>query len=130
MIDNLLEINDLVIQNKLTKDILLESVSFGVEKKKITGIVGESGSGKSITALSLLKLLPHQLIVKDGSALFKEGNAEKDLFALSSARIKSMRGKDISMIFQEPMTSLNPSMRCGSQVMESLLFHQNIPLKE
>ena len=126
MRDNILEIKNLVIRNKSSKEILLDSVGFDVERKKITGVVGESGSGKSITALSLLKLLPNQLLPEAGSALYNNGEGIKDLFTLSAVEHSRLRGKEISMIFQEPMTSLNPSMRCGRQVMESILFHQDI----
>ncbi len=130
MTNNLLDIKDLVIQNKLSGELLLESVSFNVKRKKITGIVGESGSGKSITALSLLKLLPRQLSIQKGTALYQTGQKDTDLFSLTETDINKIRGKEISMIFQEPMTSLNPSMSCGKQVLESILFHQDIPIKD
>ena len=130
MTNNLLDIKDLVIQNKLTGELLLESVSFNVKRKKITGIVGESGSGKSITALSLLKLLPRQLSLQKGKALFEKEQGNIDLFSLTEAEMNKIRGKEISMIFQEPMTSLNPSMTCGRQVLESIIFHQDISIKK
>lgn len=129
MTGNLLEIKDLTIQNNPTGELLLESVSFSVKRKKITGIVGESGSGKSITALSILKLLPQQLLQKNGTAFYDRGLEDVDLYSLPAAEMNKIRGKDISMIFQEPMTSLNPSMTCGRQVLESILYHQNISLK-
>ncbi len=129
MANNILEIKDLVIQNKYTGNILLDSVSFEAGRRQITGIVGESGSGKSITALSLLGLLPHGLMRAEGKAIFQSKN-ETDLLDLNEKGRNRIRGKEISMIFQEPMTSLNPSMTCGKQVEESVLFHEKISGKE
>ncbi|MDG1261836.1 MAG: ABC transporter ATP-binding protein [Flavobacteriales bacterium] len=98
----------------------LENVSFQVRKGKVMGIVGESGSGKTVSSLACMGLLPQHISkVVNGSALFQG----KDLLADDFDWAKSTRGRSISMVFQEPMTSLNPSMRCGMQVAEVIATH-------
>jgi len=93
-------------------------------------IVGESGSGKSVTALSILKLLNKQTIVQ-GKMLFRsKANTETDLLNADPRLLRSLRGNRISMIFQEPMTSLNPVMSCGKQILESINTHQSISAAE
>ncbi len=112
---------------------LVRNISFSLEQGKVLGIVGESGSGKSLTALSLLQLLPENIKVSSGKILFYSSGQEIDLTSGESINIRQYRGKSISMIFQEPMTSLNPSMTCGKQVEEAILAHNKIksrPLKE
>jgi peptide/nickel transport system ATP-binding protein len=121
--DQLLRINDLQLVNEKSKELILDHISFSVEKQKITGIVGESGSGKSMTALSLLRLLPNALKIASGEAVFHFEGADTDLFKIRESQISKIRGKEITMIFQEPMTSLNPTMRCGLQIAESLRYH-------
>jgi len=104
----------------------VQNISFTVHSGQILAIVGESGSGKSVTALSLLQLLPRQALVK-GELLFASGNQQRvDLLKTSGRQMNTIRGKDIAMIFQEPMTSLNPVITCGKQVMESIQLHQHI----
>jgi peptide/nickel transport system ATP-binding protein len=108
----------------------VQNVSFTVHSGEILAIVGESGSGKSVTALSLLQLLPQQALVK-GELLFTPENHEPvDLLKTSGRQMNSIRGKDIAMIFQEPMTSLNPVITCGRQVMESLQLHKHLSSRE
>jgi peptide/nickel transport system ATP-binding protein len=97
--------------------------SFTIEKGEMVAIVGESGSGKSATALSLMKLLPATASVK-GEMLFSINNYPIDILQLSDKEINKIRGKDIAMIFQEPMTSLNPVFTCGNQVMEAIQLHE------
>lgn len=107
----------------------VKNISFSIYPGEIVAIVGESGSGKSVTALSLLQLLPQQANIK-GELLFS--NKEKttvDLLKISPTEINAIRGKDVAMIFQEPMTSLNPVFTCGYQVMEAIQLHQKISLK-
>lgn len=130
MPENLLEIQNLSIGIKKGNAWLTDDVSFSIAKNKITGLAGESGSGKSLTALSLMGLLPSALFVSSGKALFHSGNSPRDLYSLSANEIRSFRGKRISMIFQEPMTSLNPSMRCGKQVAEAFLAHHKLPARK
>ncbi len=102
------------------------NISFQVPAGKITAIVGESGSGKSITSLSIMQLLPKQAIVR-GNIFFSPAEGKSiDLLTLSERQTNGFRGKDISMIFQEPMTSLNPVFTCGFQVMEAIQLHQQV----
>ncbi|MEZ7172769.1 ABC transporter ATP-binding protein [Sporosarcina sp. OR05] len=104
----------------------VDGVSFGLPKGKTLGIVGESGSGKSITALSILKLLAANGKIVGGEVNFKGEN----LLSYSDKEMRSIRGNAISMIFQEPMTSLNPVFTVGQQISESLVKHQQLGKKE
>ena len=97
-------------------------VSLSLNKGQSLGLVGESGSGKSITALSIMKLLPVQASVTSGQILYQDIDILKSNFNA----IRKLRGNRISMIFQEPMTTLNPVMRCGKQVAESIQLHQKV----
>ena len=98
---------------------LVRGISFEIGKGEIFGLVGESGSGKSMTSLALLQLLPKE-VVSYAEQLFFD---EKDLSELTKKEWQELRGNDISMIFQEPMTSLNPVLTIGTQVEECLLLH-------
>ncbi|MCR9105745.1 MAG: ABC transporter ATP-binding protein [Gammaproteobacteria bacterium] len=101
----------------------VDNVSFGVESGKITAIIGESGSGKSVACYSLLGLVPCPPgRIDSGTALF-EGT---DLLALSEHELRAIRGRDIAMVFQDPMTCLNPYMTIGKQLMEPLMYHQGV----
>jgi oligopeptide/dipeptide ABC transporter ATP-binding protein len=105
----------------------VDGVDFDVYPGEVVGLVGESGSGKSVTALSILRLIPDppgQIV--DGSILFKG----RDLLKVSWNEIRAVRGKEISMIFQEPMTSLNPVFTIGMQMMEAVLVHERVSKKE
>lgn len=104
----------------------LQQVKFQLYKNEILGIVGESGSGKSLTSLAVLGLLPSSAKITEGEILYKG----EDLSTLSTKQLRKIRGKEISMIFQEPMSSLNPSMKCGPQVTEILLEHTSLSKKE
>src|SRR6202521_4740699 len=101
----------------------VDGVSFSLERGRTLAIVGESGCGKSVTALSLMRLIadPPGRIV--GGAIRLDG---VDLIGLDEAAMRGIRGNHISMIFQEPMTSLNPVMSIGRQIGESLILHQNL----
>lgn len=105
----------------------VDGVDFAIEKGKTIGIVGESGSGKSITSLSIMRLIqePAGKIV-DGEIIFKGEN----LLNKSKKEMRFIRGNNISMIFQEPMTSLNPTLTCGEQIAESIRIHQKLNRKE
>ncbi|MGC4039193.1 MAG: ABC transporter ATP-binding protein [Chitinophagaceae bacterium] len=126
----LLDIKNLSVnfisENKATS--ALRNISFSVRKGEIVALVGESGSGKSVTALSVLRLVPTppaQYV--DGSITFSVHNGNNiDLLKTSSKEIQLLRGNKIGMIFQEPMTSLNPVLRCGDQVSESIRLHKKI----
>ena len=104
----------------------VKDISFEVATGEIIAIVGESGSGKSVTALSLLQLLPQQANIKGKMLFSKNETAPVDLLNISAKEINTIRGKDIAMIFQEPMTSLNPVFTCGYQVVETIQLHQQI----
>ena len=123
----LLDVNDLTLTfgNETNSKKVIDNVSFKLNKGETLGIVGESGSGKSITALSVLNLQPPNASVS-GDIYYYEKNKEINLLKLSDKDWLSFRGKNISMIFQEPMTSLNPTMKCGKQVSEILFLHTNL----
>lgn len=119
-----LSVRDLAISFKTEQGerILLRDASFEVKRGEVLGIVGESGSGKSITALSLMGLLPVSGRVSHGEAWF-EG---QDLFTLSPRQLDRIRGKRIAMIFQDALTSLNPVFTIGNQIVEGIRAHQDI----
>lgn len=128
----LLEIKDLAVSflQEGTGLPAVNKISFTVSRGKTTAVVGESGSGKSVTALSVLKLLPKHCSV-NGSILFSPGgNNQADLNKLSADSIRQIRGNQIAMVFQEPMTSLNPVFTCGYQVIESIQQHLGLTRKE
>jgi peptide/nickel transport system ATP-binding protein len=105
----------------------VDGVSFSVKPKQVIGIVGESGCGKSVMSLSIMGLLPKENgKILNGEILFQE----QDLAKLKDKEINKVRGKDIGMIFQEPMTSLNPVFTIGFQIQEALLNHINLTKKE
>lgn len=99
---------------------VVHNIAFDVFENEIIGIVGESGSGKSVTALSLMQLLPKGQKTQVSGTITYQG---KDLNSLTETSMQDLRGREISMIFQEPMSALNPSMRCGDQVKEIILHH-------
>ena len=106
----------------------VDGLNVEVQAGQTLGIVGESGSGKSVTSLSVMRLLPMQTArMEDGSKIYFEG---ENLIEVSDEKIRAIRGADISMIFQEPMTSLNPVYTTGNQVIEAIMLHQNTSYKE
>jgi len=104
----------------------VDGVSFSVEPGKLMGLVGESGSGKTVSVLSIMRLLPESARIVGGQILF-EG---RDLTRLSEAEMRQVRGARIAMIFQEPMTSLNPVFTIGSQIAEAIRLHQKVSRSE
>src|SRR5699024_8314516 len=105
----------------------VRDVNFSVHESETLAIVGESGSGKSVTVQSVMRLIdmpPGEF--KSGTVMM---NGE-DLIQKSEGQMEEIRGKDIGMIFQDPMTSLNPTMRIGNQIIEGLMKHQNLPKKQ
>ncbi len=125
---NILEVEGLVTRFRTEGGFLtaVKGISFELKKGETLAIVGESGSGKSVTALSLINLIPNPPgEIAEGSIRFQSpSNGWTDLAKLRSESLRRYRGKEISMIFQEPMTSLNPVFTCGFQVMEAILLHQ------
>lgn len=114
------------LSDGLEKEII-HHISFNLYKNEILGIVGESGSGKSVSTLAILGLLPKRISKITSGRIEFDG---ENLVDLDSKTFQKIRGKDISMIFQEPMSSLNPSMRCGKQVEEILMQHTTLSKKE
>src|SRR5713101_7708144 len=120
----LLEVRDLKTYFRTDDGIVkaVDGVSFEIEKGKTLGIVGESGSGKSVTCLTIMGLNSKRNTITSGKALF---NGE-DLLKASSHRLRQIRGNDIAMIFQDPMTSLNPVHTIGKQLVEAVLLHNDV----
>ncbi len=117
----ILDVNDLSISFGDTKSLaeVIHGISFNISENEIVGIVGESGSGKSVTAMAVMNLLPKKKTRITGDILFKG----KKLLAEDPKTLRSFTGKEIAMIFQEPMSALNPSLTCGFQVSEILQHH-------
>jgi len=136
--NSLLKVNNLKTYFYLDEGVLkaVDDVSFEIKKEKVLGLVGESGCGKSVTAQSILRIVPPPGKVEGKILLHrKNGNAEKkplDLGRLDpqGKEIRSIRGKEIAMIFQEPMTSFSPLHTIGNQIMEAILLHQNVNKEE
>ena len=124
------QVNDLTVRFK-TPDRVVEAVrnvSFHVDRGETLAIVGESGSGKSVTSLALMRLVEYGggRIVNGGMLLRRRSGEVLDLVAASDATLQRVRGADVAMIFQEPMTSLNPSFTAGNQIAEALRLHQGL----
>lgn len=127
--NTLIEIQDLQIsfRNQESWKTIIKNSSFSLYENEILGIVGESGSGKSVTSLALMGLLPNEISRIDQGKIIFQG---KNLTQLDEVSFRKLRGKEISMIFQEPMSSLNPSITCGEQVAEILRLHTSLSEKE
>jgi peptide/nickel transport system ATP-binding protein len=121
----ILEVTDLSIA--FQDNNVIHDISFALLENEILGVVGESGSGKSVSALAIMRLLPEGISrVTNGSIVFQD----KDLTVVSQKEVQDIRGRQIAMIFQEPMSSLNPSMTCGRQVRDVLLRHTGLDKSE
>jgi peptide/nickel transport system ATP-binding protein len=120
----LLEVNDLRTHFRTDDGVVkaVDGVSFQVEKGKTLGIVGESGSGKSVTCLTIMGLNPRTNTISSGQALWKGNN----LLQMNSRQLRGIRGDEIAMIFQDPMTSLNPVKTIGAQLVEATLLHRDV----
>ena len=126
MSETILEVKDLRTYFYSEKNVIpaVDGVSFKVEKGKVLGIVGESGCGKSVTSMSILRLLPEkQAAIQPGSSIRFQG---QELTTMEPKELRKIRGEKISMIFQDSMTSLNPTMTVGKQIMENLLTHTSM----
>ena len=125
---HLLEVQDLttVFAGDYGSNISVDHVSFHVDRGEVVCLVGESGCGKSVTSLSIMGLLGRGGAVKDGSVLFEN----KNLLAMSEKELDEIRGDELTMIFQDPLTSLNPVFTVGSQIMESIRIHMHLSKEE
>ena len=130
----LLQVKNLKVYFYLEEGILkaVDDVSFDIGRKKVLGIVGESGCGKSVTAQSILRIVPHPGRTVGGKILLHQNGNLVDLAELdpSGRDIRAIRGKEITMIFQEPMTSLSPVHTIGNQIMEAVLLHRDMSQSE
>ena len=120
----LLEVRDLTVEIQSEDGVVhaVDHVSWSVNRGEVLGIVGESGSGKSVSCLSLVGLLPEKRTTVTGSAVFDGG----DLLKYSEQQLDSIRGRQIAMIFQDPLTSLHPLMSVGTQLLEAIKLHQKM----
>lgn len=126
---SLLTINDLTVEFHTEDGVIraVDGVSFGINKGETLGLVGESGCGKSVTALSIMQLIAKPVgKITQGQIVFEEQN----LLGMPEERLRRLRGNRISMIFQEPMTSLNPVFTVGDQIMEAVRLHQGMNKKD
>tara|TARA_B100001750_G_scaffold16228_1_gene11277 strand:- start:14045 stop:15811 length:1767 start_codon:yes stop_codon:yes gene_type:complete len=133
MKSKLIEFKNLITEFHVDGEITraVNNISFEVNKGEIVGVVGESGSGKSVTSLSAMRLIPSPPgIIKSGEILYHKNNKIIDLLKLPEKEMQNYRGNNIAMIFQEPMTSLNPVFTCGYQVMEAIMLHQKMNKEE
>jgi oligopeptide/dipeptide ABC transporter ATP-binding protein len=123
----LLEVRDLRTAFSTEDGVVhaVNGVSFSLERGKVVGIVGESGSGKSVTCLTLLGLTPRRRVTTTGEAMFNG----KNLLRLTGADLRAIRGREMAMIFQDPLTSLNPVLTVGVQMLEMIQLHQSISRK-
>lgn len=123
-----MEVNNLSVSFKIEEGEVqaVRDVSFTLKRGETLAIVGESGCGKSVLCKSLIKILPYNGYIKSGEVLFKS----KDLVKKSEKEMEDIRGRDISMIFQDPMTSLNPTISIGKQITEAIVIHQGISKSE
>ncbi|AWH76621.1 ABC transporter ATP-binding protein [Clostridioides difficile] len=126
--EHLLEVNNLSVSFKVEEGEVqaVRNVSFNLKKGETLAIVGESGCGKSVLCKSLMRILPYNGYIKNGEVLLKSG----DLVKKSEKEMEDIRGKNISMIFQDPMTSLNPTISIGKQIAEAVIIHQGISKSE
>jgi len=123
MPNSLLQIKNLSVSFR--QQSAVNNVSFSIQKGEMLAIVGESGSGKSVTSLSILQLLPAKAVIS-GDIFWDDKNQKINLVHLSEKGLQHIRGNKIAMVFQEPMTSLNPVKSCGHQVLEAILLHKKI----
>ncbi len=133
MEDTLLEVNNLTVNFKTENGSsqAINGISYTLERGQCLGIVGESGSGKTVSSLALMRLIPRAGKITGGELIFNsQKNGRTAIQNLSEKEMRSFRGNEIAMVFQEPLTSLNPVLTCGYQVMEAIMLHQHISKNE
>jgi oligopeptide/dipeptide ABC transporter ATP-binding protein len=118
------------LQTEFNSAKAVRGVSFSIEEGNVLGIVGESGCGKSVTALSIMGLIDPPGEISGGKVIFCNGDEETDLLTLSDKQLEKILGTRISMIFQDPMTSLNPVLSIGYQIMETLRVHRGLSRRD
>jgi peptide/nickel transport system ATP-binding protein len=128
----LLEVKNLNVEFPATPKSVpaVRAIDFGLARGEVLGLVGESGSGKSVTSLAIMRLLPPQAMIAGEIRFAANGSAPVNLLSLPADQMRSLRGSGISMIFQEPMTALNPVMRLGDQVAEAVRAHGSVSKKD
>jgi oligopeptide/dipeptide ABC transporter ATP-binding protein len=128
----LLEIKNLTVEFPAKPRPLaaVREVGFGINRGEVLGLVGESGSGKSVTSLAIMRLLPAQANINGEIRLAGNRSAAHNLLSLATEQMRPLRGSRMSMIFQEPMTALNPVMRVGEQIAEAVRAHNDVSKKE
>lgn len=129
----LLEVNNLAVDFNTEQGRFraINNISYSIEKGQCLGIVGESGSGKTVSSLALMRLIPRAGRISEGELIFNsKRNGKTAIQNLSEKEMRNFRGNEIGMIFQEPLTSLNPVLTCGSQVMEAIMLHQHVSKSE
>ena len=129
MSEKILEIKDLVVHFETDDGCVkaINGLTLSVGKEKTLGLVGETGAGKTTTALSILNLVPSPPGVIKGGSIELDG---KDVLQMTDKELEHMRGNDVAMIFQDPMTALNPVLTVGEQIAESIMLHEHIPMKD
>jgi peptide/nickel transport system ATP-binding protein len=129
----LLEVNNLSVDFNTEQGNFraINGISYSLEKGQCLGIVGESGSGKTVSSLALMRLIPRAGRISGGELIFNsKKNGKTSIQNLSEKEMRTFRGNEIAMVFQEPLTSLNPVLTCGSQVMEAIILHQQVSKSE
>ena len=123
--ENVLEVKDLVVRFDTDDGIVraINGISFSIGKERTLGLVGETGAGKTTTALSILNLVPDPPGVISNGSIILDG---KEILEMSEKELEKMRGNEVAMIFQDPMTALNPVMTVGDQIAESVMLHEKI----
>lgn len=133
MNDILLEVNNLTVDFTTEEGVFkaINGISYSLERGQCLGIVGESGSGKTVSSLALMRLIPRSGKISGGELIFNsKRNGKTAIQSLSEKEMRSFRGNEIAMVFQEPLTSLNPVLTCGFQVMEAIMLHQHVSKSE